>query len=210
MGGTIFLDEVESMPPHFQVRLLRVVQERCLERLGGNQLIYLDVRVIAASKLNLRQAADAGDFREDLYYRLNVTNIELPSMAQRKEDVGLLFRHFAELAAQKYNLPCPTLHTLQLQALQTREWHGNVREISNEAERWALGLTFFAPGSGDIQPSNLLSKGGLGEQMDEFEKGLIETTLLQNHGHLERTAKALNIPRKKLYLRMRKHQLSRP
>ena len=209
-GGTIFLDEVESMPPHLQVRLLRVVQERCLERLGGNELIHLDVRVIAASKLNLRQAADAGDFREDLYYRLNVTNIELPSMAQRKEDVGLLFRHFAELAAQKYNLPCPTLHTLQLQALQTREWHGNVREISNEAERWALGLTFFALGSGDIQPSNLLSKGGLGEQMDEFEKGLIETTLLQHHGHLERTAKALNIPRKKLYLRMRKHQLSRP
>ena len=204
-GGTVFLDEVESMPPHLQVRLLRVVQERCLERVGGNELIHLDVRIIAASKLDLRQAADAGDFREDLYYRLNVTSIELPSMAERKEDVGLLFRHFGELAAQKYNLPCPTLEPAQLHSLQARNWHGNVREISNEAERWALGLTFALPELAGKGP-----EGGLGEQMDQFERGVIETALLQNHGHLERTAEALNIPRKKLYLRMKKYQLNKP
>jgi two-component system C4-dicarboxylate transport response regulator DctD len=203
-GGTIFLDEVESMPPHLQVRLLRVVQERCLERLGGNELIHLDVRIIAASKVDLRQAADCGDFREDLYYRLNVTSIDLPTMAQRKEDIGLLFGHFAGLAAQKYNQPAPTIGAEQLRYLQARNWHGNVREISNEAERWALGL--------NLHPSGYAAKaleGGLDEQMDEFEKGVIEMALLQNQGHLERTATALNIPRKKLYLRMRKHQINK-
>jgi len=204
-GGTIFLDEVESMPPHLQVRLLRVVQERCLERVGGNQLIPLDVRIIAASKLDLRLAADAGSFREDLYYRLNVTSIDLPAMADRKADVGLLFRHFSELAAQKYNLPCPPLEAQLLHQLQTRSWHGNVREISNEAERWALGLSFNHPG---VMPSKPI-EGGLDEQVDQFEKEIIETALLQNQGHLEQTAAALNIPRKKLYLRMKKHQIDK-
>ena len=204
-GGTIFLDEVESMPPHLQVRLLRVVQERCLERVGGNQLIPLDVRIIAASKLDLRLAADAGSFREDLYYRLNVTSINLPAMADRKADVALLFRHFSELAAQKYNLPCPPLEPQLLHQLQTRSWHGNVREISNEAERWVLGLSFNHPGSMPSKPI----EGGLDEQVDQFEKVIIETALLQNQGHLEQTAAALNIPRKKLYLRMKKHQIDK-
>jgi two-component system C4-dicarboxylate transport response regulator DctD len=203
-GGTIFLDEVESMPQHLQVRLLRVVQERCLERVGGNELIHLDVRIIAASKIDLRQAADSGDFREDLYYRLNVTSIELPTMAQRKEDIGLLFGHFAELAAQKYNQPSPTLDAEQLQYLQARDWHGNVREISNEAERWALGLNM----NNAFHATKAL-EGGLDEQMDQFEKGIIEMALLQNEGHLERTAAALDIPRKKLYLRMKKHRVNK-
>ena len=205
-GGTIFLDEVESMPSHLQVRLLRVVQERCLERVGGNQLIHLDVRIIAASKVDLRLAADAESFREDLYYRLNVTSIELPTMAQRKQDVGLLFRHFAELAAQKYKLTCPKLDAELLHQLQERNWHGNVREISNEAERWALGVGFNHT---VIEPSKLLVKG-LNEQMDQFEKGIIESALMHNQGHLEHTAAALHIPRKKLYLRMKKHQVLKP
>ncbi|MDC9720642.1 MAG: sigma-54 dependent transcriptional regulator [Gammaproteobacteria bacterium] len=204
-GGTIFLDEVESMPPHLQVRLLRVVQERCLERVGGNELVQLDVRIIAASKVDLRQAADVGDFREDLYYRLNVTNIDLPSIAERKADIGLLFMHFAEISAQKYNLPCPTLDGEQLRHLNTRDWPGNVREINNEAERWALGLSLINSGA----KSAPLLDGCLDEQIDQFEKSVIEAALSQNHGHLEHTAAALNIPRKKLYLRMKKHQIDK-
>lgn len=209
-GGTVFLDEVESMPAHLQVRLLRVVQERCLERVGGNELIHLDVRIIAASKVDLRQLANVGEFREDLYYRLNVTSIELPSIADRKSDIGLLFRHFAELAAQKYNLPCPVLNAEQIHYLHTRDWHGNVREISNEAERWALGLSLNNLGLNhlDSAPTKTI-QGGLEEQMEQFEKGVIETALMQNKGHLERTASALNIPRKKLYLRMRKYLIDK-
>ena len=205
-GGTIFLDEVESMPAHLQVRLLRVVQERCLERVGGNDQIDLDVRIIAASKVDLRQAADAGDFREDLYYRLNVSSIQLPSISDRKNDIGLLFRHFAELAVQKYQLTRSPLDTTLLHHLQTRDWLGNVREIRSQAERWALGLEM--ENQPEPAPTESIS-GSLDELMDQYEQELIVTSLTQNEGHLERTAQALCIPRKKLYLRMKKHQLSK-
>jgi two-component system C4-dicarboxylate transport response regulator DctD len=205
-GGTIFLDEVESMPAHLQVRLLRVVQERCLERVGGNDQVDLNVRIIAASKVDLRQAADAGDFREDLYYRLNVSSIQLPSIGDRNTDIGLLFRHFAELAVQKYQLTRKDLSATLLHHLQTRDWLGNVREIRSEAERWALGLEMENQ-SPEAHPEAM--SGGLDELMDHYEQQLIVASLAQNEGHLERTAQALCIPRKKLYLRMKKHQLSK-
>ncbi|MCP4391775.1 MAG: sigma-54-dependent Fis family transcriptional regulator, partial [Gammaproteobacteria bacterium] len=108
-GGTLFLDEVESMPAHLQVRLLRVLQERCLERVGGNTPISVDIRVIAASKVDLKLAVDAGRFREDLYYRLNVANIAIPSLVDRRADIPLLFRYFADLAAQRYRRPLPKI-----------------------------------------------------------------------------------------------------
>ncbi|MBF3246510.1 sigma-54-dependent Fis family transcriptional regulator, partial [Pseudomonas aeruginosa] len=103
-GGTLFLDEIESMSLDVQVKLLRLLQERVVERLGSNQLIPLDIRIIAATKEDLRQAADQGRFRADLYYRLNVASLRIPPLRERGEDIPLLFRHFAEAGAMRYGL----------------------------------------------------------------------------------------------------------
>ncbi|MBF3201594.1 sigma-54-dependent Fis family transcriptional regulator, partial [Pseudomonas aeruginosa] len=103
-GGTLFLDEIESMSLDVQVKLLRLLQERVVERLGSNQLIPLDIRIIAATKEDLRQAADQGRFRADLYYRLNVASLRIPPLRERGEDIPLLFRHFAEAGAMRHGL----------------------------------------------------------------------------------------------------------
>ena len=112
-GGTLFLDEIESMSLDVQVKLLRLLQERVVERLGGNQSIALDIRVIAATKEDLRVAADRGRFRADLYYRLNVAPLRIPSLRERSEDILLLFQHFAEAAAQRHGLPVRELQPEQ-------------------------------------------------------------------------------------------------
>lgn len=204
-GGTLFLDEIESMPASLQVRLLRVLQERTLQRLGGNSDINVDIRVIAASKADLRQAADQGTFREDLYYRLNVANIDLPSLDQRKNDIPLLFSYFADQACQRFgrdNKPAPDL---LLQQLCLQSWPGNVRELRNAAERWALGL----PLGSNINTSEAPAEGNLDQLIDSYEREIILSALKANKGQAELTAQALGIPRKKLYLRMKKHNLDR-
>ncbi|MGD8956321.1 MAG: sigma-54 dependent transcriptional regulator, partial [Chromatiaceae bacterium] len=139
-GGTLFLDEIESMPLHVQVHLLRVLQERAIERLGSNELIPLDLRVVAASKVDLRAAATRGTFREDLYYRLGVVVIDIPPLRERRQDIPLLFQHFVLVAAARYRRePPPPLTTPdQLNRLMMAEWPGNVRELRNAAERYVL------------------------------------------------------------------------
>ena len=101
-GGTLFLDEIEAMPMQAQIRLLRVLQERVIERVGSNQLIPIDIRVIAATKVDLKHAATKGEFRQDLYYRLNVVTLDLPPLRQRKDDIPALFHHFLLVAAARY------------------------------------------------------------------------------------------------------------
>ncbi|MDF5523084.1 sigma-54 dependent transcriptional regulator, partial [Vibrio parahaemolyticus] len=101
-GGTLFLDEIESMPIQAQIRLLRVLQERVIERVGSNELLPLDIRVIAATKVDLKHAAEEGTFRQDLYYRLNVVTLDLPPLRERKEDIPALFHHFLLVAASRY------------------------------------------------------------------------------------------------------------
>jgi len=204
-GGTLFLDEIESMPASLQVRLLRVLQERTLQRLGGNADINIDIRVVAASKVNLRDAADQGSFREDLYYRLNVASIEIPSLDQRKEDIPVLFSHFADQANQRFGRESRRIPELLLQQLRTQNWPGNVRELRNAAERWTLGLSIGA-GADTTQATK---EGNLDERVDSYEREIIAAALMANNGHAELTAEALGIPRKKLYLRMKKHGLER-
>src|SRR5690606_21644887 len=139
-GGTLFPHEIESTSLGVQVKLLRLLQERVVERMGSNQLIPLDIRVIAATKEDLRQAADQGRFRADLYYRLNVAPLKIAPLRERGEDALLLFEHYASAASQRHGLPVVPLSAAQRAQLLRHTWPGNVRELQNTAERFALGL----------------------------------------------------------------------
>jgi two-component system C4-dicarboxylate transport response regulator DctD len=208
-GGTLFLDEIESMSMDVQVKLLRLLQERVLERLGGNQQIRLDIRVIAATKEDLRQAADQGRFRADLYYRLNVASLRIPPLRERGEDVLMLFQHYADAAAERHGLPARELQPGQRALLLRHTWPGNVRELQNAAERFALGLELELD-SGEPGPAQLsvASDGGLSDQVEQFEKTLIAAEMARPHSSVRSLAEALGIPRKTLHDKLRKHGLT--
>ncbi|WP_288375842.1 sigma-54 dependent transcriptional regulator [uncultured Pseudomonas sp.] len=209
-GGTLFLDEIESMSLDVQVKLLRLLQERVVERLGGNQLIPLDIRVIAATKEDLRQSADQGRFRADLYYRLNVAPLRIPALRERGDDILVLFQHFADAASQRHGLAPHTLQPAQRAVLLRHEWPGNVRELQNAAERFALGLELaldgqVPPATDSAEPARV---GNLSEQVEQFERSLIAAELNQPHSSMRSLAEALGIPRKTLHDKLRKHGLS--
>lgn len=209
-GGTLFLDEIESMPAAMQVQLLRVLQERALERVGGNASIALDLRVVAASKVNLREAADRGEFRDDLYYRLNVMTIAIPPLRERRADIALLFQHFRLAAGERYGKETPALAAEQLPALLAHDWPGNVRELRNAAERYVL-----LDGQHGFDLEQLLQAPGesgpptLRDQVDSFEKSLIEQALKACKGNISEATLALGIPRKTLHDKIRRHGLDR-
>ncbi|WP_028942294.1 sigma-54-dependent transcriptional regulator [Pseudomonas vranovensis] len=210
-GGTLFLDEIESMSLDVQVKLLRLLQERVVERLGGNLQIPLDIRIIAATKEDLRQAADHGRFRADLYYRLNVAPLRIPPLRERGDDVLVLFQHFADAASDRHGLPPHTLQPAQRALLLRHNWPGNVRELQNVAERFALGLELAL--DGDAPPpaqaqASPVNSGNLSDQVEQFERALIAAELAQPHSSMRSLAEALGIPRKTLHDKLRKHGLS--
>ncbi|EPH2818021.1 sigma-54-dependent transcriptional regulator [Escherichia coli] len=202
-GGTLFLDEIEGMPSGMQVKLLRVLQERTIERLGANQLIPVNCRVIAATKEDLLRRSEEHLFRLDLYYRLNVVSLNIPPLRQRREDIPELFYWFASQAAQKYNRPLPDISPMLLAWLQSQSWPGNVRELKHNAERFVLGLlTHHQP-----VPMTQQEESGLTTCIDAFEKKLIEDMLRQTEGQVSLTARLLQLPRKTLYDKLNKHQI---
>lgn len=208
-GGTVFLDEIESMPLALQVKLLRVLQERSIERLGANDEIKLNIRVIAATKVDLKAASEAGHFREDLYYRLNVVTLPLPALRERREDIPLLFQHFAVIAANRSGLEAPPLDSQAIATLLAHDWPGNVRELRNLAERYVLlGAAF------DYRLATLLEgdntetpAAGLTHQVEIFEKSLISQSLARYQGHVTQVCEHLGLPRKTLYDKLKKHSL---
>ncbi|MBD8733131.1 sigma-54-dependent transcriptional regulator [Pseudomonas sp. CFBP 13710] len=208
-GGTLFLDEIESMSLDVQVKLLRLLQERVVERLGGNQQIRLDIRVIAATKEDLRQAADQGRFRADLYYRLNVASLRIPPLRERGEDVLSLFQYYADAAAERHGVLANELSAAQRALLLRHSWPGNVRELQNAAERFALGLE-LALDNGEPGPVDMARTvaGGLSEQVEHFERALIAAEMSRSHTSVRSLAEALGIPRKTLHDKLRKHGLS--
>jgi two-component system response regulator AtoC len=150
-GGTLFLDEIGELAPAVQVKLLRALQERSFERVGGTKTITVDIRLIAASNRDLEKAVSEGRFREDLFYRLDVLQLELPPLRERLEDVPILAAHFAERAAESHKRPFPQLSLELIQTLQEHNWPGNVRELQNLMERLVvmtngpeIGLEFLA------------------------------------------------------------------
>ena len=204
-GGTLFLDEIESMPAALQVKLLRVLQEQKVERLGSNELIPVDVRIIAASKANLKELAESGHFRRDLLYRLNVAVVDIPPLRDRMEDIPLLFEHFVVDAARRHNRPMPVITVPQLKELMSHDWPGNVRELRNVADRFVLGLL---DDSVSVLPGRRLQKVSLGDQINRFERVLIEDALAEHHGNASLVCRSLGIPKRTLYDKMRKLGLS--
>lgn len=207
-GGTLFLDELESMPLNLQVKLLRMLQERVISRLGDNNEIEVDIRVIAATKADLLQAANRHEFREDLYYRLGVAELYLPSLNERREDIPLLFEHFSQELAIRHQRAVPALSPEDMSLLMTHNWRGNVRELRNVAERAVLHL---GPGFGGLTPilesSSKLQT--LSEQMDTIEATFIRAALMDHSGNIQAAADALGIPRRTLNDKMRKHGIDK-
>lgn len=210
-GGTLFLDEVESMPLAAQVKLLRVLQERRIERLGSNKEIPVDIRVVAATKPDLRDRAAKGLFREDLYYRLNVVSVRVPPLRERKDDIALLFSHFLEQAALRHGRPRHVPTTAEIAALLAQDWPGNVRELRNAAERMALGLGEPGPIANEAIAGDGIQGAArsLAEILDIAERHAIIEALGQHGGRMGRTADALGLTRKTLYLKMRKYGLDK-
>lgn len=210
-GGTLFLDEIESMPMTLQIKLLRVLEERAIERLGANAEIPLDLRIIAATKVDLREAADEGSFREDLYYRLNVVRVDIPPLRKRREDISLLFQHFALIASSQYGREVPLLSAERLHSLMLHDWPGNVRELRNLAERYVLlgeSCTFDFDNR-PITDLNGRSEMTLPEKVDQFESMLIQAELARCGGSIKETQSSLGLPRKTLYDKMKKHGLDK-
>ncbi|HYD60847.1 MAG TPA: sigma-54 dependent transcriptional regulator [Noviherbaspirillum sp.] len=203
-GGTLFLDEIESMPLAMQIKLLRVLQERTLERLGSNTPIPVNCRVIAATKVDLKELANQGQFRADLYYRLNVATLPLPPLRERREDIPLLFEHFLLQAAARHERPVPDADTARTGPLLAYEWPGNVRELRNVADRCVLGLEAGFPPFGTQVPAGPQS---LPETVAAFERSLIADALARNGGSLARTAEVLGVAKTTLHDKIRKYRL---
>ncbi len=199
-GGTILLDEIGSMPMDLQAKLLRVLQERVITRLGSNDPVALDVRFMATSKVDLAGEVAAGRFREDLFYRLSVALCRVPPLAARREDVPVLFLQLSREAAARQGVedrqPPPDL----LAALAARDWPGNVRELRNAADRWVLGLEGEASGAEGTR---------LADRVAGFERSVIAAAITAHGGHLRRVYESLGISRKTLYEKMQKHGLDR-
>jgi two-component system C4-dicarboxylate transport response regulator DctD len=199
-GGTLFLDEIESMPPALQVKFLRVLQDGVLERLGSNETVKADLRVVAAAKGEMEEHIRAGQFRSDLYYRLNVVTIDLPPLRERREDIAPLFEHFLLDAAVRYERPAPLLSEAQRHELAQREWPGNVRELRNAADRMVLGLM-------GTQDGGQTGTQSLKERVERFERMVIQEALKQSHGSVVQAAEALQISKATLYEKLKRYRL---
>jgi two-component system C4-dicarboxylate transport response regulator DctD len=201
-GGTLLLDEIGAAPLALQAKLLRVIEERVIERLGSNEMVPLDVRFLASTKEDLGALVAAGRFRDDLYYRLAVVSLSLPPLAELTEDVPRLFQHLVNEAAMRYRREAPRVTPEVLTALSGRDWAGNVRELRNAADRFVLGLGIGSATIGDPD-------AGLSARIDRFEKGAIAAELMIHGGNLKATYESLGLARKTLYEKMRKYHLRR-
>jgi transcriptional regulator with GAF, ATPase, and Fis domain len=210
-GGTIFLDEIGDLPPETQIALLRVLQERTFERVGGSQPIPVDVRVLAATNRDLHAAVEAGTFRQDLFYRLNVFPIHVPPLRDRLEDIPLLVEYFAEQYAKKAAKKIESIKRKTLELLQAYDWPGNIRELQNVIERAVIlcdGDTLVVDETW-LQyesPRPSVATRGLGRLDENQERELIESALKETRGRVSGpggSAAKLGIPRSTLESRIR-------
>jgi two-component system, NtrC family, C4-dicarboxylate transport response regulator DctD len=204
-GGTLFLDEIEGMPLGLQVKLLRVLQDGVLERLGSNQPIQVNCRIVAAAKGDMTEHVAAGTFRRDLLYRLNVVTIALPPLAERREDIVPLFEHFLLDAAVRYQRPAPILTDRQRAGLMQRDWPGNVRELRNAADRLVLGVAEdpMAASVDAVEDSQSLK-----ERVEQFERAVIAQALEQTGGAVAVTADRLQLGKATLYEKIKRYGLA--
>jgi formate hydrogenlyase transcriptional activator len=215
-GGTIFLDEVAELPHETQVSLLRVLQEREFERVGGNQPIHVDVRVLAATNRDLNAAVDEGGFRKDLFYRLNVFPIQVPPLRDRADDIPLLVEYLVDRYAKKAGKRIRSISKQTLQLFQSYSWPGNVRELQNVIERAVIlcdGETLSVDSSWLVQPAPITKASlSLAANLAEDEKAMIENALRETNGVVSGPAGAatkLGIPRQTLETKIRKLRINR-
>lgn len=218
--GTIFLDEVGELTPPLQVKLLRVIQEREVDKIGNPQPIKVNVRIIAASNRNLKNLAEDGQFREDLYYRLSVVTIELPPLRERRDDIPLLVQHFLKQFAERYSIHGLSVSDDALEKLVRYNWPGNVRELQNVIERVSV-LAKDSEITVEQLPSEIRSADSRianinlklpeeGIDLEEIEKEILLQALERHNWNQTQAAKHLNISRKTLIYRMEKFALSAP
>ncbi len=214
-GGTLFLDEIGELTPALQSKLLRAVQERTIERLGSNAPIPVDIRLITATSRNLEEAIQEGEFREDLYYRLNVVTMSLPPLRERRQDIPALVEYFLHRGGRSASITAQALTKLS-----QYHWPGNIRELENTIER-AMVLAregVVTENEIELRPAQSSSdegwaaqapvEGGWEANFAELEKSLVERALLQAQGNKSKAADLLGIHRRLLYEKMRRHGLS--
>ncbi|MDP6932583.1 MAG: sigma-54 dependent transcriptional regulator [Myxococcota bacterium] len=223
-GGTLFLDELGETSLNVQVNLLRVLEEMSFRRVGGHKLVHVDVRIVAATNVHLEEAVSKKQFREDLFYRLNVFPIAIPPLRQRPEDIPLLTRHFLEDAAGEYTVEPPTITPEAMQSILTYRWPGNVRQLRSLCERWVI-VAHGGQVTPDMLPAEmqegqpltaspmvsvdlgLTLPAAVEQAVGELERRYLHRLLDQNKGHLGRTAAAAGITRRTLYNKLKAYGL---
>jgi len=221
-GGTLFLDEIGDMSLAAQAKVLRALQEGIITRVGGEKPIKVDVRVLAATNKSLEQEIEAGRFREDLFFRLNVVPIQVPALRERREDIPMLIQHFVEKAIEEQKLPPRSLADEAIDKLSRMEWSGNVRELRNTVER----LLILARGSdvtaGDIDrlvggttqtsgtlSGDLLTAKTFADFKERAERAYILAKLREHDWNVSETARAIDMPRSNLYKKIERYGLLR-
>lgn len=212
-GGTIFFDEIGETSLNMQTRLLRVLQEKTFERVGGCETIHSDFRFIAATNRNLKQEVEENRFRKDLYYRINIIPIEIPPLRERTEDIPVLFEHFLRLYATEMNKPLPLMEESLLKTMQRYAWPGNVRELRNLVER----MVVFSSGGkldADVLPEEIrnIMEGGSAEDTlrmhtKTFEKEFLIKVMKKHDGNVAKAAEELQIAKKNLYKKLNAYEI---
>lgn len=207
--GTLFLDEIESMPLVLQAKVLRSLQEKVVERLGSHQSVPADARIISAAKCDLSTAIRGGGFREDLYYRLNVAELTVPPLRERRSDIPLLFDYFSTEAARRHGRDARAPSPSELAAMMAHDWPGNVRELKNAAERHALGLGGRLTMGQTRHPAEPTSTLPLAAQVAGFERQIIETAFEASGGDVQAVVELLDVPRRTLNEKMTRYGIDR-
>ncbi len=219
-GGTLFLDEINSLPLSIQAKLLRFIESGECLAVGGIKPYKVDVRIISATNANLNKQIDIGQFRADLYFRLNVVPLELPSLAQRTEDIEALIKHFLNTFENVYTLTAPKFSKPALKVLKAYSWPGNIRELRNVCERLSILLAgsviepenlpseFTTKNSGAKPVENAFTLPQKGLQLDSLEADLIQQALTRTKGNRSKSARLLGISRDTLLYRMQKYNLA--
>lgn len=206
-GGTLFLDEVTSLPLSSQAKLLRVLQDKMIERLGGNKAVPIDVRLIAATNLDLDETVANNEFREDLYYRLNIVKIKIPPLRERASDIPVLAEHFIQKHRAKVNSHVFGISKEALKALMEHTWPGNVRELENAIEHSLIMAKDSTIMIHDLPPLSDTQKSF--SRLDEAERSLLIKAIKDAGGNKYKAAKILGIPRSSLYSKLQKHGLTK-
>lgn len=220
-GGTLFLDEIGDMPLHMQVKVLRCLQSNQITRIGSSDIIDLDVRIICATNKNLIGECKKGNFREDLYYRLNVLSINIPPLRERKNDIELLVKYFIEKMNKKLNKNIKSISDSAMYLLKTYDWPGNVRELENLIER-AVNICDGQEICTDDLPENVRNNrynsissnfynnisGSLKSPIEKAESEIFINSLISNHGNIAKTAELLGVSRNTIYSRIKKYKIN--